>query len=36
LGFAATIDAVIAFTILSVTYIMFRKLYSSELIFGKA
>ncbi|CEJ68871.1 hypothetical protein BN1195_01162 [Chryseobacterium oranimense G311] len=36
LGFAATIDAVIAFTVLSVTYIMFRKLYSPELIFGEA
>lgn len=35
LGFAATIDAVIAFTVLSVTYIMFRKLYSPELIFGE-
>jgi len=36
LGFAATIDAVIAFAVLSVTYIMFRKLYSSELVFGEA
>ncbi|MBD1364927.1 DoxX family protein [Mucilaginibacter sp. ZT4R22] len=27
LGFPATIDAMIAFTIISVTYIMFRKLY---------
>lgn len=36
LGFAATIDAVIAFAVLSVTYIMFRKLYSPELIFGEA
>ncbi|WP_343609044.1 DoxX family protein [Chryseobacterium oranimense] len=36
LGFAAAIDAVIAFTVLSVTYIMFRKLYSPELIFGEA
>ncbi|RBL90515.1 DoxX family protein [Chitinophaga flava] len=27
LGFAATIDAIIAFTIVSVTYTMFRKLY---------
>lgn len=27
LGFAATVDAIIAFTIVSVTYIMFRKLY---------
>lgn len=27
LGFAATIDAIIAFTIITVTYVMFRKLY---------
>ncbi len=27
LNFAATIDAIIAFTVLSVTYVMFRKLY---------
>ncbi|ACU58080.1 DoxX family protein [Chitinophaga pinensis] len=27
LNFAATIDAIIAFTVLSVTYAMFRKLY---------
>lgn len=27
LGFAATIDAIVAFTIITVTYIMFRKLY---------
>ena len=36
LGSAATIDAVVAFTVLSVTYIMFRKLYSPELVFGEA
>tara|TARA_R110000868_G_scaffold822_1_gene6088 strand:+ start:13287 stop:13679 length:393 start_codon:yes stop_codon:yes gene_type:complete len=30
LGFSATIDAIIAFTMVSVTYIMFRKLYSVE------
>ncbi|SFN01515.1 DoxX-like family protein [Chryseobacterium oleae] len=36
LAFAATIDAIIAFTVLSVTYIMFRKLYTHELIFGEA
>lgn len=30
LGFAATIDAIIAFTIISVTYIMFRKLYPAD------
>lgn len=28
LGFAATIDAIIALTIITVTYAMFRKLYS--------
>lgn len=28
LGFSATTDAVIAFTMVSVTYLMFRKLYS--------
>jgi hypothetical protein len=27
LGFAATIDAIIAFAMVSVTYVMFRKLY---------
>jgi DoxX-like family len=27
LGFAATVDAIVAFTIVSVTYSMFRKLY---------
>ncbi|SFN74504.1 DoxX-like family protein [Chitinophaga sp. YR627] len=27
LNFAATIDAIIAFTVLSITYVMFRKLY---------
>jgi len=27
LGFPATIDAIIAFTVISVTYIMYRKLY---------
>ena len=30
LGFAATIDAIIAFTIISVTYIMYRKLYPAS------
>lgn len=29
LGFAATTDAIIAFIMVSVTYIMFRKLYSA-------
>jgi hypothetical protein len=27
LGFAATIDAIIAFVMVSVTYVMFRRLY---------
>lgn len=36
LGFPATIDAIIAFTVLSVTYGMFRKIYHPELIFGEA
>ncbi|CAM3099868.1 DoxX family protein [Chryseobacterium flavum] len=35
LGFPATIDAIIAFFVLSVTYLMFRKLYSPELVFGE-
>jgi len=30
LGFVATTDAIIAFTIISVTYIMFRKLYPAS------
>lgn len=36
LGFPATTDAIIAFSVLSVTYFMFRKLYAPELIFGEA
>jgi hypothetical protein len=36
LGFPSTIDAIVAFTVLSVTYFMFRKLYTPELIFGEA
>lgn len=36
LGFLSTIDAIVAFAVLSVTYFMFRKLYSSEPIFGEA
>jgi len=36
LGFPATVDAIIAFSVLSVTYLMFRKLYSPELIYGEA
>jgi len=35
LGFPATIDTIIAFTALSVTYLMFRKLYTPEMIYGK-
>jgi hypothetical protein len=27
LGFAATVDAIVAFAMVSVTYLMFRKLY---------
>ena len=36
IGFPSTIDAIVAFTVLSVTYFMFRKLYPSELVFGEA
>lgn len=36
LGFPSTVDAVIAFSVLTVTYIMFRKLYSPEWVFGEA
>jgi len=32
LGFSATIDAIIAFTIISVTYTMYRKLYTVHYI----
>lgn len=35
IGFASAIDAIVAFTVLSVTYFMFRKLYTPELIFGE-
>ncbi|MDR6404161.1 MULTISPECIES: DoxX family protein [Chryseobacterium] len=35
LGFPATIDAIVALTVLSVTYFMFRKLYTPERIFGE-
>lgn len=35
LGFPATIDVIVAFTVLSVTYVMFRKLYSPEVVFGE-
>jgi len=30
LGFSATIDAIIAFTVISITYVMFRKLYPAN------
>jgi hypothetical protein len=33
LGFPAVIDAIVAFTVLSVTYLMFRKLYTFKLIY---
>ncbi len=36
LGFPSTVDAIVAFSVLTVTYIMFRKLYSPELVFGEA
>ncbi|WPO92744.1 DoxX family protein [Chryseobacterium sp. HR92] len=36
LGFSSTIDAIVAFSVLTITYLMFRKLYSPELIFGEA
>jgi len=36
LGFSSTIDAIVAFSVLTMTYLMFRKLYSPELIFGEA
>ena len=36
LGFPSTVDAIVAFSVLTVTYLMFRKLYSSELVFGEA
>lgn len=36
LGFPATIDAIVAFSVLTITYLMFRKLYSTELVFGEA
>nr|WP_315033712.1 DoxX family protein [uncultured Chryseobacterium sp.] len=35
LGFASTIDAVIAFSVLSLTYMMYRKLHTAEFIFGE-
>lgn len=36
LGFSATTDAIIAFSVLTITYLIFRKLYSPEIIFGEA
>ncbi|UTX49959.1 DoxX family protein [Chryseobacterium sp. MA9] len=36
LGFPSTIDAIVAFSVLTMTYLMFRKLYSPELVFGEA
>lgn len=36
LSFPSTVDAIVAFSVLTVTYIMFRKLYSPELVFGEA
>jgi hypothetical protein len=36
LGFPATIDAIVAFSVLTITYLMFRKLYSTEMVFGEA
>lgn len=36
LGFPSTIDALVAFSVLTVTYAMFRKLYSPEVVFGEA
>ncbi|RQO33684.1 hypothetical protein DBR39_22150 [Chryseobacterium sp. KBW03] len=36
LGFSSTIDAIVAFSVLSMTYLMFRKLYSHELTSGEA
>jgi len=32
LGFPATIDAIVAFTVLSVTYFMFRRIYDPKLV----
>ncbi len=36
LGFPATIDAIVAFTVLSITYLIYRKIYHPELVFGEA
>lgn len=32
LGFPATIDAIVAFTVLSITYFMFRRIYDAKLM----
>ncbi|KIC61376.1 DoxX family protein [Chryseobacterium taiwanense] len=32
LGFPATIDAIVAFTVLSVTYFMFRRIYDQKVV----
>ncbi|PJJ67212.1 DoxX family protein [Chryseobacterium geocarposphaerae] len=32
LGFPATIDAIVAFTVLSITYFMFRRIYDQKLV----
>ncbi|MDW9378661.1 DoxX family protein [Chryseobacterium sp. JV558] len=36
LGFSSTTDAIVAFSVLTMTYLMFRKLYSTKLIFEEA
>ncbi|WP_426479020.1 DoxX family protein [Chryseobacterium sp. CBSDS_008] len=36
LGFPSTIDAIVAFSVLTITYVTFRKLYSPEMAFGEA
>ena len=36
LGFPSTIDAIVAFTVLLTTYLMFRKLYTQNLFFEEA
>ena len=35
IGLASTIDTVVAFMVLSITYLMFRKIYHPELVFGE-
>ncbi|WP_374464198.1 DoxX family protein [Chryseobacterium sp.] len=36
LGLSSTVDAIVAFSVLTITYLMFRKLYSPEMVFGEA